>query len=293
MNKLQEEVKKVFQQAFGYTPFGERLKDIQNEFFELIKWNSVANIKEETGDLIASLIQLCNESNWDVEEVINDSLTKIQSRNTQYKTLGRKTKIAILGGAFNPVTNGHIQTAKFVLDTSREFDEVWLMPAYNHMAGKEMVDADMRFHMCKLASKVDNRIKVFKYEIENKMAGETFNLFKRLLNDELYKDTHNFSMIIGMDNALSFDKWVNFEELERMVKFVIVPRKGYTPNWAKHNYWFLQPPHIYLRGEKGPMDMSSSLVRLGIEEGEKSIIEKGLNPKVYKFIQNNELYEYN
>ena len=160
------------------------------------------------------------------------------------------------------------------------------------MAGKEMVDANKRLHMCKLAAKVDNRIKVFNYEIANKMAGETFNLFKRLLNDDLYKDTHNFSMIIGMDNVLSFDKWVNFEELERMVRFVVVPRKGYTANWAKHNYWFLQPPHIYLRGEKGPMDISSTLIRLAIEEGEKLIIEKGLHPTVYNFIQNNNLYGY-
>ncbi|GAG38665.1 unnamed protein product, partial [marine sediment metagenome] len=187
-NDLQKEVEEVFKEHFGYTPFGERMKDIQNEFFELVKWDSIANIKEEAGDLMASLIQLCSESTWDYQDLVQNSLEKIKRRKLQYQALGRKTKIAILGGAFDPITNGHIQTAKFVLDTSKEFDEVWLMPAYKHMSGKNMASVEARLVMCESAAKVDGRIKVFDYEIKHKLAGETFNLFKRLKEDEQYKD---------------------------------------------------------------------------------------------------------
>lgn len=293
-SNLQKEVDDVFKEHFGYTPFGERMKDIQNEFFELVKWDSVANIKEEAGDLMASLIKLCAESEWDYRELVQNSLEKIKRRKLQYQALGRKTKIAILGGAFDPITNGHIQTAKFVLDTSGEFDEVWIMPAYNHMSGKEMVDAETRLAMCELAAKVDGRIKVFDYEINHKLAGETFNFFKRLKEDEQYKDTHNFSMIIGMDNALSFDKWVNFEELERMVRFVVVPRKGFKPDITgiKDFYWFNKQPHIYLRGEKEPSEISSTLIRIAASEGEDSILKKGLNQDVYSYIKYHQLYGY-
>jgi len=166
MKKIQNKIKEVFTKNFGYTPLNERLKDIQNEFFELMKWQDVQNLKEEAGDLMASLIQLHNESGWDVEENLNNTIEKIESRHLQYKSLGRKTKVAILGGAFNPITIGHIQLAQFVLNTSGEFDEVWIMPANNHMAGKEMESPEHRYKMCEHAAQVDGRIKVFNYEIK-------------------------------------------------------------------------------------------------------------------------------
>jgi len=79
------------------------------------------NLKEEAGDLLASVIQLHTENGWSIEE---KTLEKIQRRKQQYRTLGRKTKVAIYGGAFDPITKGHIQVAQFILNTSKEFDEV-------------------------------------------------------------------------------------------------------------------------------------------------------------------------
>jgi nicotinate-nucleotide adenylyltransferase len=263
-NDLQNKVRETFETHFGYTPLGERLKDIQNEFFELMKWQDVKNLKEETGDLLASLIQLCNENEWDVETLIEENTKKIKSRELQYKTLGRKVKVAIFGGAFNPITKAHIQLAQFVLNTSGEFDEVWLMPAYKHMYNKEMVSAEDRLQMCKLAVRTDSRIKVFDYEIKNQLAGETFNLFKRLRQEEELNKKYNFSMIIGLDNANSFDKWVNYEELERMVRFVVVPRKGVERD-EKVN-WYLQKPHIFLNKEADIIECSSTLVREKLNE---------------------------
>lgn len=287
MKDIQNKINKVFAENFGYTPLNERLKDIQNEFFELMKWQDVKNLKEEAGDLLASLIQLHNENDWDIEENVNNTLNKINNRSIQYKTLGRKTKVAILGGAFNPITIGHIQLAQFVLNTSGQFDEVWLMPAYNHMYGKDMVSAEHRLKMCELASQIDGRIKVFDYEIKNQLAGETYNLFKRLkLEDEL-NNNYNFSLIIGLDNANSFDKWVNYEELERMVRFVVVPRKGYTRD--ENVDWYLQPPHIYLNGETDIIEISSTEIRNMFNESNDNV-KKFLDENVYNYIVENGLY---
>ena len=47
---LQKKVSDKFSEHFGYTSLNERLKDIQNEFFELMRWQDVQNLKEETGD---------------------------------------------------------------------------------------------------------------------------------------------------------------------------------------------------------------------------------------------------
>ncbi len=58
---LQKLVDNKFKEHFSYTPLTERLNDIQSEFFELMKWQDVQNLKEETGDLLSSLIKLCAE----------------------------------------------------------------------------------------------------------------------------------------------------------------------------------------------------------------------------------------
>jgi nicotinate-nucleotide adenylyltransferase len=293
---LQKKVKETFETHFGYTPLGERLKDIQNEFFELMKWQDVKNLKEETGDLLASLIMLCNENDWDVETLIDENTKKIQSRELQYKTLGRKTKVAILGGAFNPITKGHIQLAQFVLNTSGEFDEVWLMPAYHHMYNKEMESAEDRLKMCSIAARVDGRIKVFDYEIRHQLAGETFNLFKRLRQEEELNKKYSFSMIIGIDNANTFDKWVNYTELERMVRFVVVPRKGYERDEKVD--WYLQKPHIFLNKESDIIEVSSTMVRnlmTGFYDnhlsGNTDELKNYLNIEVLEYILSRKLYK--
>lgn len=291
MKDIQKQVNQVFKEHFGYTPLGERMKDIQNEFFELMKWQDIRNLKEEAGDLLSSILQLCNESDWDAKELVQNTLTKIKSRELQYKSLGRKTKVAILGGAFNPIHNSHIEIAKFVLNTSKEFDEVWLMPAYNHMNGKQMESPEHRLEMCRIAAKVDGRIKVSDYEIKNKLAGETFNLFKRLKDEPEFEGKYNFSMIIGLDNANNFDKWVNFDELERMVRFVVVQRKGIERD--ENVDWYLKPPHIYLRNDNDIMELSSTEIRELIMNNEPfrwSKLSKLIDIDVRQYIINNKLY---
>lgn len=288
MNEIQKKVNDVFTDNFGYTPLKERLNDIDREAYELRRSTDILNTKEEAGDLLASLIQLHTESGWDIEENVQKTLDKIQSRHLQYKSLGRKTKVAILGGAFNPITKGHIQLAQFVLNTSGEFDEVWLMPANSHMYNKQMESTEDRLAMCEYAAEVDGRIKVFDYEIRNNLAGETYNFFKRLKTEDDLMERFNFSMIIGIDNANTFDKWVNYRELEQLARFVIVPRKGVDRN--PDVTWYLKEPHIFLSGDTNIMEVSSTMVREGVRTVSDDTVNEWLHPKVLKHIVDNNLY---
>lgn len=291
--EIQELIDKTFREHFGFTPQTERLKDIQSEFFELMRSMDVKNLKEESGDLLASVMMLCSESGWDAEELILTTLKKIESRAIQYKSLGRKTSVAILGGAYNPIHNGHIQLAQFVLNTTNEFDEVWLMPPYEHMFGKNMVDAEHRLEMCKLAAKVDNRIKVFDYEIRNKLKGETYYFFKRLKEEKEIMgqpaENFRFAMIIGIDNANIFHKWINFENLEKLARFVIIPRKGVERDLNVD--WYLKPPHLFLNSETTIMDISSTEIREKLNNPiEEHEILKYLDKNVWEYIINHNLY---
>ena len=284
---LQKKIDEKFKDNFGYTPLNERLKDIQNEFFELMKWQDVQNLKEETGDLLSSLIELCSESGWNYEELILNTLNKIDKRADQYKTLGRKTRVAILGLAANPPHNGHIQLAQFVLNASGEFDEVWLMPNYASIMNKEMVGPEHRLRMCEIAAKVDNRIKVFDYEISNKLKGETYYFFKKLKEETELNEKYQFAMIIGLDNANSFDKWVNFQELERLARFIVVPRPGVVRDTNVD--WYLQKPHIFLNRENSIMEVSSTLVRIALTNKSTEVLNY-IDKNVYNYIIENKLY---
>jgi nicotinate-nucleotide adenylyltransferase len=258
-NDIQDKVSKVFTDAFGRTPLVQRISDIFGEAIELSRYTDDKNLDEEAGDLLASVIALCAERGRDYRELIQNTLDKIERRKSQYRSLGRKTKVAILGGAFNPVTKGHIDLCKFVLDTSQVFDEVWLMPCYGHMYGKELVPAKHRLEMCKVAAKEDGRIKVFDYEIKNKLKGETYQTVKLLQEEIFAKDHYDFSWIIGQDNANTFNKWVNYELLEKLIRFVVVPRDGIKPDPKVK--WYYREPHIYLTDEHNIGEVSSTRVR--------------------------------
>ena len=289
MKEIQDKINGTFIEAFGRTPLQQRLDDIFGEATELCRFTDFVNLKEELGDLLASSLQLANELGVNAEDLINSTLLKIEQRKQQYKSLGRKIKVAIMGGAFDPPTLGHLKVAQYVLNTSRTFDEVWLMPCCNHLYGKKMADSKYRLEMCDLLTKEDKRIKTFDYEIKKEFSGETYQLIKILLEEDFAKNQYDFSLVIGMDNALTFDKWVNYSLLERMIRFVVVPRKGYNINDRPDVNWFLKQPHIYLGTSDSPIpEISSTEIREAIQKGED--ISKMTTELVVRYIEEQKLY---
>lgn len=288
--ELQEKVGEVFKATFGRTSLRERLEDILKESMELHRWTDIQNLQEEAGDLACSLFALFEETGLSMEEAVQRTLEKIERRKQQYHSLGRKLRVALLGGAFDPPTVGHVAVAKFVLDSSREFDEVWLVPCYKHMYNKEMSPAEQRLTMLGYAIEGDGRIKVFDYEIIHKLGGETYHFLKSLLDSD-FSQTHEFSYIIGMDNANGFDKWVNFEELERLIRFVVVPRVGEEANTVD---WYLKPPHLFLRSDAPLPDTASSKVREEVAFGRKlgsQLLTAMVHPAVKEYIIRKGLYK--
>jgi nicotinate-nucleotide adenylyltransferase len=286
LDKLMREVDDTFRDAFGTTPLKQRLADIKRETFELTRFQDFKGLKQETGDLLASVLKLCCESDIDPVAAVQGTLQKINRRMEQYKSLGRKVNVAVLGGAFDPVTNGHVAVAQYVLEACNEFDEVWLMPCYQHMFGKQMSSSEDRLEMLKLACRADRRLKVCDFEIANKLSGETYYMVNRLLASPI-AEQNNFSIIIGQDNANSFHQWVNFEFLENAIRFVVCPRKGYKMEGTR---WYLNPPHIFLPESDKLPEVSSTEARRIIAEGSSSLANACCD-EVCKYIAQKGLYK--
>jgi nicotinate-nucleotide adenylyltransferase len=199
-----------------------------------------------------------------------------------------KKDIILYGGSFNPITNGHMWTAVFVMDKLKEeCDELWFMPCYENIWGKEMAEPDHRVNMIKLAIEHyrDKRLRCFDYEIVNKLSGcGSIEIIRRVFADY---PQHNFSFLIGMDNANSMHKWAESEKLIKMMRFIVVSRIGVPQDDDK---WYLRAPHRLLNGLNSiiGVKISSTMVRDQIKEG--SLDGKLLPLPVIDYINDHKLY---
>lgn len=167
-------------------------------------------------------------------------------------------RVAILGMAADPITNGHIELGKVVGD-SGFFDEVWFMPCYSHMFGKHMQYPWYRYHWCSLAvQKLPAMYLTSRYEIFHQHIGCTYDLMLRMKED--FPD-FKFHWIIGYDNVLEINKWKHAEELKQgnAIPFVVAPRIGYELPPGK--FWYDDLPHIHLHKSPGTSPISSTEAR--------------------------------
>ena len=114
-------------------------------------------------------------------------------------------RIAIYGGAFNPVHNEHVNIAIAAVKRL-ELDKLIIMPTFRspHKSGQLIARAKDRLEMCRLAFAGIPCAEVSDYEI--KRGGVSYSYltcrhFKKLFkDDELY-------FIIGADMLESFSLW--------------------------------------------------------------------------------------
>lgn len=191
--------------------------------------------------------------------------------------------VAIFGGAFDPVTRGHIEIVEYL---SPSFDQVWFLPCFDHTFGKKMTHVDFRLDMCQLASSRFPNVKTCNYEVARQIVGGTYEVLRSLM-DEPYCKNVRFHFVIGQDNADHADKWVRWSDLEELVPFVVMPRKGY-PLCTDPNAWYRKNPHTYASKFKS-REISSTEVRKMLAEDDAEA-EEHLDPAVFKYIHHHGLY---
>lgn len=190
-------------------------------------------------------------------------------------------KIGILGGAFDPIHEGHIEVAQRVLNKGL-VDEVWFMPCFASMFGKKMTPALHRLKMVELAVETHPHMKAYDFEIRTKAENDTYTIMQQI-KEEL-KD-NDLYFIIGQDNANKIEFWGHSEQIMKEEKFIVIPRRGYP---LIDNAWFYKPPHLFLKGIELRKPISSTLVRNTLLRGVKPI---DLNTQVYEYILGFELYK--
>jgi len=199
-------------------------------------------------------------------------------------------QIAILGGAFNPITRGHIQIAEFVKNTT-DIDEVWIMPCHEHALKDKILPPYCRLELCRIATKGCHDIKVsdeeIKWGINNRQPIGSYYFLECLISK--YHNKYSFRYIIGSDNANNMPRWVKSDKIRELIPFITVSRQGTELN--EDGKWCKKSPHLHLESNGYIDDVSSTEIRELIKEGEYGKAFTKLNPDIYNTIIRDKLYE--
>ncbi len=133
-------------------------------------------------------------------------------------------KTGLYFGSFNPVHNGHLIIAQFMLNQAG-LDEVWFVvsPQNPLKSPKDLFPEQDRFHMVKLAIGKHSKIKNCDIEFSLSRPSYTSNTLKALT--EKYPH-HEFELIMGTDTLQHLDKWKDYEYILMNYKILTYQREG-------------------------------------------------------------------
>ncbi len=195
-------------------------------------------------------------------------------------------KIAVFGGTFNPIHNGHMHLAKrFAKMIGAQ--RVLLIPTYQppHKHAPNLAPGRDRLAMCRLACE-GNIFEVS--DIELKRRGRSYTadtlreLKKRNPDSELY-------LITGEDMFLTLKQWYEAETIFRLAVLCAAPRSGDGLRSLLDYAEILEREgaKTFIRNIEY-LPISSTMVRNAVRDG-KSISEL-VPPKVADYIAENKLY---
>ena len=137
-------------------------------------------------------------------------------------------KIAIFGGSFDPLHNGHLKIIQEAIK-KLDIDRLLVVPTFLNPFKKEsFLSPQKRLEQFERYS-FDKRVQISDYEIIQAKATptvQTIKYYNALLSpSKIY-------LIIGADNLSSLNRWQDYHDICNMAEFVVATRdsidtKGY------------------------------------------------------------------
>lgn len=205
-------------------------------------------------------------------------------------------KIAIFGGCFDPIHNGHIGMAKATI-SQIDVAEVWFMPEFNppHKDKKNISEFDFRYDMTKIAISDFERFKCIDFEKQlyiSKVLNIT-STYKVLKELEKVCKNIEFSLLIGYDSLFNLETWKDKNELLSEYEFIIASRlvtnkvnENEQIELLKNKYGFR---YKILQFEN--INISATQIRQAFRYGKETDIVNYLPTGVYEYIKQNNLYK--
>lgn len=141
-----------------------------------------------------------------------------------------RKRIAIFSGSFNPVHVGHIALARSVVQQHLA-DEVWLLvsPQNPLKQQKGLLPEQQRLNLVRKALEHEHGVEVSDFEFQLPRPSYTWNTLQAL--SAAYPDVE-FSLLIGADNWLLFNRWAHPDDILANYRLLVYPREGCVVNEA-------------------------------------------------------------
>lgn len=188
-------------------------------------------------------------------------------------------KIGFFGGSFNPVHTAHMQLAQWIVGYTA-LDGVWLSPAARNPL-KESGGVDDAHRMAMLRLACEDTPGVEPTDVELSLPSPSYTAATLCHLASAYPHIE-FTLIIGSDNWLIFDRWRESEWILANHRVMIYPRPGFEIDKSA------LPPGVSFLSDAPVSNLSSSFLRSAIAD--RICVSQFLPGSVYSYIMQHKLY---
>ena len=135
-------------------------------------------------------------------------------------------KVGLYFGSFNPIHVGHLIIANHIAYNT-ELDEVWFIvsPQNPFKETSSLLNEQHRYSLVKIAIEDEKKLKA--NNVEFLMPKPSYTIDTLMYLSEKFKK-HAFTLIVGSDSYLNFEKWKNFKQIIINYNILIYPRLSFT-----------------------------------------------------------------
>lgn len=198
-------------------------------------------------------------------------------------------KIAVFGGAFNPIHIGHLAVADSVIKQFN-YDLLLFVPVHTppHKRLAAGATNEDRLEMLRLATQDNSKFLVDDIEILRGGISYTYETVIALTKRYQTELTGRLGYVIGSDWLKAFDTWNRPNIILQYVDLIIAQRPVESPLIAQFNTDIKAFSHPYTLLKKEPLAISSSAIREAIAAGDSW--RYLVPPCVYDYITTRGLY---
>lgn len=187
--------------------------------------------------------------------------------------------IVVFGGAFNPVTNGHMMVCDYVMKQFSDVTFVFL-PVSSAYTKSDLASNYDRLSMLERAIGNRKNVSISQIEMRDSDFLGTYQSLVRIA-DGYQEDVY---FIVGADNIKGMESWINIEGLLSDFKIIVLQREDEDiEELIDSNSVLRRFRNRFIVYTDFRIDVSSTLFR--------NTFDQTLVPKeVYKYIVDHELY---
>ena len=170
-------------------------------------------------------------------------------------------KIGLYFGSFNPIHNGHLIIANYIVQNTG-LDQVWFVISPQNPLKKSaaLLNEYHRLYLVQVSIEDEPALKATDIEFRLPKPSYTINTLTYLTEKF---PSHQFAVIMGSDSYQNLPEWKNYQQLLNNYAVYVYERPGFTPENKYENatVHFLKAPLL---------EISSTYIRKAVKDG-KSI----------------------